>query len=110
MKIDSKILDVRVKINDKNVPVLNTEMDISVSWDVDVSVKDNSAEVKVDFLKVFGSFEWVTIAPSYRKKTKIEFSTDETWKITHNKDYNFKIQPMLASIDFDTKEIKIQLV
>ena len=68
-------------------------------------------DFKNDTLKsIFGEFSYNTQKPNYQKKTIIKFSTDNTWSTILLRDgKNTKEElPEFASINFDTKHIKIQ--
>ena len=96
----TKLLDAEAIINNHTIQIVNTEMNISVEYDVknDISVKS-----------IFGEFSFNTKKINYQKKTTIKFTTDNTWSTIINCSLVLKEQlPEFASINFDTKTIKIQ--
>ena len=106
----SKLIDAEIIINNKKIPILNTELFIEVEWDVLLEKKTAFAELKISFLSIKGWFEWYDIKENYKKKIRIEFHSDETWKLTpENQWAALNIQPFTAHINFDKKEAKIKI-
>jgi len=106
----SKILDAEITLKERILPVLNSEMDIKVEWEVVLKKNDGYAEVEIQYLSVSGWFNWVDKTENYTKKNTIEFCTTKQWKlIPVNSLLSVKIEPIMAEINFDKKEIKIQL-
>ena len=113
----SKILDAEITLKERILPVLNSEMDIKVEWEVVLKKNDENAEFEIQYLSVSGWFNWIDKTENYTKKNTIEFCTTKQWKlipvtpiaIFTNSLVSVKIEPIMAEINFDKKEIKIQL-
>lgn len=108
----TKLLEATATINNKNLDILNTMMDISVNWDVEISKQDNAAKLEYIYSRVTGNFTWEEKKESYKRTITITFRTDDTWKITRDKsetkDYYEEVPiPLGAKINFDEKTIKI---
>ena len=94
---------------------MNTTMDISIDWDVELIKNETSAKLNYVYNCVFGTFSWEEKKDSYKKIITISFHTDLTWKINedilkpldsrmYEKDVS---SPLGAKINFDEKTIKI---
>ena len=96
-----KVLEAFVKINNKMITPLNTEMDIQVEFKTQ----------PFTIYKVFGSFTYKIEKDTYTKISTIFFKTDETWKHNAsllNLDKEGELTPDSAKIDFDNKHITIE--
>jgi hypothetical protein len=106
----TRIIDAEVIIKEKKLPIVNTEILIHIDWDINIKKEEDTAQIELNFIEVYGTIEWNTIKEGYKQKTSIYFRTDEHWKIETIDLIPFTIYPSYAKIDFDKKEIKIQLV
>jgi hypothetical protein len=107
----TKLLEAKAVIKEKVINILNTDMDISANWDVELIKKEEFIFINMIFQQVYGSFNWVSSNDTYSKKTSLTFSSDETWNIKCKCDYDFNqpIFPTGAIINFDKKTIEITL-
>jgi hypothetical protein len=95
----TKLLEATAIINNKTIHIINTQMDIYVSW----NIIDNIVNVKF----VSGYFEYVSKYEYYTRYSKIDFTTDNSFKqnIIINES---STTPISALINFDTKSIQIK--
>ena len=104
----TRLLEAEAIINNTTISIINTEMNILVDYDINKIYQLNS---------IYGEFSYNTQKPNYQKKTIIKFNikNDYTWStiITTDKptfitqEVLDNIIPEFASINFDTKTIKI---
>lgn len=104
----TKLLEAEAIINNTTIQIINTEMNILVDYDVKKHYSLNS---------IYGEFSYITQKPNYQKKTIIKFNikNDYTWSTILTSDKPSFISqeelnniiPEFASINFDTKTIKI---
>lgn len=107
----TRILDAEIVLKEKKLPLVNTGLLIHIDWDIVLEKKENTAEIQIKYLEVYGDLEWLSQKDGYKQKTSINFRTDENWKIQNENNLTpFVVHPFYAKIDFDKKEIKIQLV
>jgi hypothetical protein len=105
----TSLFEIAVYINNKQLNVLNTQMNICVIWDIELEKKENSASLKYSFQSVYGNFTIDDIKDSYKKTSTYTFKTDEFWIIQHIPYPSDSISPTSAVINFDDKTIKIKL-
>ena len=105
----TKLIDAEFILNDKKLPIVNSEIKILVNWDINLEKMDEFFNLKIDYFNVSGSLNWVEVKDNFRKKNTIEFSTDKNWKIVQENNIYLgdKICPISAKINFDKKEIRI---
>ena len=112
----TKLLEATATIKDKNYQIMNTMMDISIEWDIELTKTETSASLTYKYLKVIGGFTWDEKKESYKRTVTITFQTDNTWKITKDvfqptDNYQKQVKdvpsPVGAKINFDEKTIKI---
>jgi len=105
----TQILDCDIIVNARKINIINSEMNIDIEWDIETEKTNENVSVKpiVKSLKGFVSF--TTTQPSYKKVTKMEFTTDLSWTINSKTEtINLpEIQPMYSLIDFDEKRVII---
>ena len=106
----SKLLDAEVIIKEKKIALVNTAMDISVSWKLDVHEDADSAAINVRIFELNGQFETQTkVDSTYSKTTIHKFRTDGSWKAQWTVQkfdmLKSKLYPMSATIDFDKKSV-----
>jgi len=104
----TRLLEAEAIINNTTIQIINTEMNILVDYDINKIYALNS---------IYGEFSYNTQKPNYQKKTIIKFNiiNDYTWStiLTSDKptfitqEVLDNIIPVFASINFDTKTIKI---
>jgi hypothetical protein len=105
----TSLFEIAVYINNKQLNVLNTQMNISVIWDIELEKKENSASLKYIFESVYGNFTIEDVKDSYKKTSTYTFKTNEEWIIQHVPYPSDNISPTSAVINFDDKTIKIKL-
>ena len=106
----TKILEASVTINNKLHSLINTNMDIEVIWDAKLNKMDNQLDLEIDITSVQGFFQWITNADTYSIDKRYRFCTDNTWNYKIIKEnMTMPIFPTYANIDFDKKEIIINL-
>ena len=95
----TKLLEATAIINNKKIHIINTQMNIYVHWDI----TDNIVNVKF----VSGYFEYVSKYEYYTRYSKIDFTTDSSFKqnIIINES---STTPISTLINFDTKSIQIK--
>lgn len=95
----TKLLEATAIINNKTIHIINTQMDICVSWNIIDDI------FSVEF--VSGHFEYVSKYEYYNRYSKIDFTTDNSFK------NNIIIKdssttPTSAIINLDNKTITIK--
>lgn len=104
----TKILEAEATINGKVYKIINTDMDLSVEWDISVDKKDTRAEINLIYKRLIGSFSYQTNPIGYKKKTTITFSGDQScFLITATSKLSKIVEPLIAYINLDLKEIII---
>jgi hypothetical protein len=108
--IASKLLEAIVIIGDKEIKVLNTEMTIMVKWEMNLKKGIDSYTMQVSVYEVFGDFGWKQQSDNYTLTKKYEFKSDSSWsyEVLANA-ITFPLSPTFAIINFDKKQIKINL-
>jgi hypothetical protein len=104
----TKLLEAKAIINNKTIHIINTQMDIYVDWDIEITRKESSALIKYIFKEVKGHFEYVHKNESYKKIVTIEFKSDSDYKITQITNLAENIEPLSAVINLDLKTIQIK--
>jgi hypothetical protein len=104
----TKILEAEATINGSVYKIINTDMDLSVEWDISVDKKDTRAEINVIFKRLIGSFSYQNHLNGYKKKTTITFSVDQScFSINAPSKLLKVVEPLIAYINLDLKEIII---
>jgi hypothetical protein len=112
----SKALEAQITLNDKVVPIINTQMDIDIDWDIATIEKDNGIVITILCNSIKGYFQYIEKRDSYKKETRISFESNESWVINHEKDDSFisqmtnsmLIEPYLVIVNLDTKKVVIK--
>jgi hypothetical protein len=107
--MNTKILEATAILKGKNIPILNTEMDISADWDIQLQKEETLVRLNINVKSVYGDFHWVDNCGHYKKKVEIHFSTED-WatKVVNNiSGYQEIIEPFKVKIDFDNKSVTV---
>ena len=112
----SKALEAQITINDKLVPLINSDMNIDIDWDISITQKDNGVLLNIICNSVKGYFQYVEKKETYKKETRISFESNNSWSISHKKDdYMMQgiinsnlIEPYLIEVNLDTKKVVIK--
>jgi hypothetical protein len=112
----SKALEAQITLNDKLVPLINSDFNIDIDWDISITQKDNGVLLDILCNSLKGYFQYIEKRDSYKKETRISFESDNTWVINHEKDNSFMsqitnsmlIEPYLVIVNLDTKKVVIK--
>jgi hypothetical protein len=112
----SKALEAQITLNDKLVPLINSDFNIDIDWDISITQKDNGVLLDILCNSLKGYFQYIEKRDSYKKETRISFESDNSWIINHEKDNSFMsqitnsilIEPYLVIINLDTKKVVIK--
>lgn len=112
----SKALEAQITLNDKLVPLINSDFNIDIDWDISITQKDNGVLLNILCNSLKGYFQYLEKRDSYKKETRISFESDNTWVINHEKDNSFMsqitnsmlIEPYLVIVNLDTKKVVIK--
>jgi hypothetical protein len=109
-------LEAQITLNDKLVPLINSDFNIDIDWDISITQKDNGILLDILCNSLKGYFQYVEKRDSYKKETRILFETNNSWEINHEKDNSFMsqitnsmlIEPYLVVVNLDTKKVVIK--
>ena len=112
----SKALESQITLNDKLVPLINSDFNIDIDWDISITQKDNGVLLNILCNSLKGYFQYIEKRDSYKKETRISFESDNSWIINHEKDNSFMsqitnsilIEPYLVVVNLDTKKVVIK--
>ena len=111
----SKILECKSIIGGKQIQILNTTMDISVTWDADLIKTESGANIEIKIKEINGYISYNTIKKEEDVQLngiqhiilhKVNFHTNDKWTLLHKKETN-GLQPETAIIDFDNLKATI---
>jgi hypothetical protein len=105
----TRLLEAKAIIGEKTIPIINTQMEIFVDWDIAIRKYDENAELLIDYKIIYGDFIITEQKSNCTKSTKTTFMTDKSWKINSffQSKLPYIIEPLIAKINFDTKQIDI---
>jgi hypothetical protein len=106
--VRTKLLDLTVYIKGTPLPVINSEMDVYVDWDLQINKNPDSASLLYSFTGIDGRFNVHESKELYQKTSEYKFRADETWKYAHVPYCADSISPTSAIINFDDKTVKIK--
>ena len=106
--VRTKLIDLTAYIKGTPLPIINSEMDVTVDWDLSVEKKSDSATIIYTFESISGKFTVHESKELFEKTIEYKFSSDETWKFSHVPYSTDSISPTSAIINFDDKTVKIK--
>ena len=106
--VRTKLIDLTAYIKGTPLPIINSEMDVTVDWDLSVEKKSDSATIIYTFESISGKFIVHESKELFEKTIEYKFSSDETWKFSHVPYSTDSISPTSAIINFDDKTVKIK--
>jgi hypothetical protein len=112
----SKALEAQITLNDKLVPLINSDFNIDIDWEISITQKDNGVLLNILCNSLKGYFQYIEKRDSYKRETRISFETNNSWVINHEKDNSFMsqitnsmlIEPYLVVVNLDTKKVVIK--
>lgn len=111
----SKVLEARVFLNNNQVPLTNTEFDISIDWDCVLNKKEDYFEILIKVHRVFGKFNYREKRNEVKRHIEVEFESNSEWKqtIVEKKNINFSrlphsvLFPEFVDINLDEQTLKV---
>jgi hypothetical protein len=106
----TQILDTDIIINGKRYSILNTEMDIVIDWDAELTKTDEIISLEIKLKHIKGTISFSSQNTGYKKKTSIDFSSDSSWVfVSKNETINIgRIEPVYSLINLDEKVVTIE--
>jgi len=104
----TQLFELTVYLNNKQLPILNSDMSIHLDWNVELEKSEDSAKLQYTFNRLFGTFTLNDNKLLYKKASVYTFSTDQSWNTTHIPYDTDTISPTSAILNFDDKSVKIK--
>ena len=104
----TQLFELTVYLNNKQLPIINSDMTIHLDWNVELEKREDSARLKYTFGKLSGNFTLQENKTLYKKSSVYTFSTDESWNTTYIPYDTDIISPTSAILNFDDKSVKIK--
>lgn len=106
----TQILETDIIVNSKKYQIINSEMNIVIEWDTELTKTEESVSLNIKLKNIKGTISFSSQNTGYKKKTSIDFNSDSSWVfVSKNETINIdRIEPVYSLINLDDKVVTIE--